>query len=377
MSRPRSILWVVAVNILLAVCLLEITLRVQQKIGPLYDLDLRPESMLVDASDELNHVHPTGIEWDSNGIRRMDEPNSERCAARLLFLGDSFMEGLSSRDTIPYHVRRILGQFGQDVCIFNGGTSSYSPSIFVAQAKKLIPLLKPDLVIVDVDETDIYDEWYRYRDLVVRDDTGSVQAVLHSPITTIFQRGLLASTDKPLYLQRLVAKLYFTRFEYPPLYSEHMQNKTVPIFMSALQEGELYKAYGEQISHFSASLDDLTQSVIRLTGGPDKLVYIHHPHLQHLGGGKTRYNNIVSATLRAIASRHNVSYYDAADDLKARFGNAPEAYYIRDDIHFNAAGLQAYATFVASFLSERLRLKAAIIAPHSSRSQAPSGLPQE
>jgi hypothetical protein len=155
-----------------------------------------------------------------------------------------------------------------------------------------------------------------------------------------------------------------------------MQNKTVPIFMSALEESELYKAYGEQMSYFSASLDDLTQSVIRLIGGPDNLVYIHHPHLQHLGGGKTRYNNIVSATLRATASRHNVSYYDAADDLKARFGNAPEAYYIHDDIHFNAAGLQAYATLVASFLSERIRLKGKDGEPHSSRSQGPRGSPQ-
>ncbi|MEA2954193.1 MAG: hypothetical protein QOJ96_3713, partial [Alphaproteobacteria bacterium] len=224
--------------------LLEVMLRVQQKIGPLYDLDVGPEAFLVGASDELNHVHPAGTEWDSNGIRRMDEPNSESCAPRLLFMGDSFMQGLGPRDTIPYQARGALRQlWSKDVCVFNAGASSYSPSIYIPQAKKLIPLLKPDLVIVDVDETDIYDEWYRYRDLAVRDDTGSITAVRHTPLTSQFQKGILESTNKMLYLDRLVAKLYFTKIEYPRLYEEYRKNEVIPIFMSNLPEEEIRKNY--------------------------------------------------------------------------------------------------------------------------------------
>ena len=40
--------------------------------------------------------------------------------------------------------------------------------IFVPQAKKLLPLVRPDYVVVDVDETDLYDDFARYRDLIVR-----------------------------------------------------------------------------------------------------------------------------------------------------------------------------------------------------------------
>jgi lysophospholipase L1-like esterase len=343
----------VTVNLLVTAALLEIALRVQQKIGPLYDLDVVPEAFLVDASDELNHVHPPGTEWDSNGIRRMDAPNSESCAPRLLFMGDSFMQGLGPRDTIPYHARGALRQlWGKDVCVLNAGASSYSPSIYVVQAKKLMPLLKPDLVIIDVDETDIYDEWYRYRDLVVRDDTGSITAVRHTPLTSRFQQGLLESTNKLLYLHRLVAKLYFTKIEYPRLYAEYRKNEVVPIFMSNLPKEEIRKTYADQVEYFMARLEDLTQTVLRLADSADKLVYIHHPHLQHLEASPGRYNNIVSEALREVAARHHVRYYDAADDLQVEFGGTPENYYLPNDMHLNAAGLRAYGVAVAKYLAK-------------------------
>jgi hypothetical protein len=340
----------VAVNLLVTAVLLEIALRVQQKIGPLYDLDVGPEAFLVGASDELNHVNPPGTEWDSNGIRRMDAPES--CAPRLLFMGDSFMQGLGPRDTIPYHARGALRQlWGKDVCVFNAGASSYSPSIYVVQAKKLIPLLKPDLVIIDVDETDIYDEWYRYRDLVVSDDSGSITAVRHTPLTSRFQQGLLESTNKLLYLHRLAAKLYFTKIEYPRLYAEYRKNEVIPIFMSNLPEEEIRKTYADQVEYFMARLEDLTQTVLRLTDSADKLVYIHHPHLQHLKASPGRYNNIVSEALREVASRHHVRYYDATDNLKAEFGGVPENYYIPNDMHLNETGLRAYGVAVAKYLA--------------------------
>jgi hypothetical protein len=353
MTRLRSILWLVAINVMLTVLRAEVVLRAQQKMGPFYDLDIQPDSMLIDASDELNHVHQPGPDWDGNGIRTMEEPNSESCAPRLLFLGDSFMEGLGPSDTIPYHVRNALRRNrGKDVCVFNAGASSYSPSIFVVQAKKLIPLLKPDLVVVDVDETDIYDEWYRYRELVIRDDVGSIVAVRHTPLTTEFQRGLLETSDKTWYLSRFVAKLYFTKIEYPRIYADRMKNRIIPVFMADLPESEVRTAYADQIAYFAASLEDLTLSVLRLTGSPDKLVYIHHPHLPHLKATAQRYNNIVSETLREVTARHGVRYYDATEDLRERFGNDPERYYIPGDPHFNQAGARIYGMAVAEHFAE-------------------------
>src|SRR5207247_9560602 len=93
----------------------------------------------------------------------MDEPNPPDCAPRVLFLDDSFMQGLARSDTIPVHVRDFFrSSFGRKACVFNAGASSYPPSIYIVQAKQLIPLLHPDFIVVDIDESALYDHSYRY-----------------------------------------------------------------------------------------------------------------------------------------------------------------------------------------------------------------------
>ncbi len=121
--------------------LIVVVLRLQQAFGPLYDLDVKPDAHAWGLSDELNHtLPPSQTEWDADGIRRMRVPNSAQCAPKLLFMGDSFMQGLGIDDTIPVHVHAYFhGVLHREICAINIGTSSYSPSVYVPQAKKLIP----------------------------------------------------------------------------------------------------------------------------------------------------------------------------------------------------------------------------------------------
>jgi hypothetical protein len=365
--RARSIALVVIVNIVVTIGLLEIVLRVQQRVGPLYDLDFHPETMMIERSEELNHVPIPGEYWDRDGIRRMDEPNAARCSPTILFLGDSFMQGVQRghdgniiasfpSDTVPIHVRDFFRQsLGKEVCVVNAGYSSYSPSIFVPQAKKLIPRLKPDIVVIDVDETDLYDDYYRYRQLVTRDAAGSIIAVRASPINVQFIRGLRESTNKTLYLHRLLSKLYFTRIEFPRLLARYERDRPSDGFwVSKLPADKAKEEFGEGIAYFKRTLDDLTQTVVLLMGKPDALVYIHHPHLEHLSANGAVFNDIVSETLREVASRHGVKYHDFVPDLKAEFGAEPRQYYIPNDMHLNAAGTRAYGIAVAQFLAASL-----------------------
>ena len=350
--RLRAVIWLVAVNILATACLLEAVLRVQQ----IYELDLRPEAIMIGLSDELNHVHLPEGDWDRNGLRAMNEPNAQSCAARVLFMGDSFMEGVGPNDTVPVHVKHFFARAsGRELCVFNSACSSYSPSIFVPQAKKLIPLLKPDIVVIDVDETDLFDDYHRYRELVTRDDAGSIAAVRRSPLTDQFQRGLIASTSKALYLHRFLAKLYFTKITYPKSFADYYRGKPADfLWASRLPAAEAREKYGAAIGYFDATLEDLTRTALSRVGSPDGLVYIHHPHLEHLrseGGG---FNDIVATTVREVAARHNVRFYDTTDDLKAQFGSHPERYYIPNDMHFNERGQRAYGVAVAKYLASGL-----------------------
>lgn len=356
-SSPRRVgraVLVVVVNIVLTLALVEVALRVQQGFGPLYDLDVNARASAFGLSDELNHILPPAqTEWNGDGIRRMRVPNSAHCKPRLLFMGDSFMQGLGIDDTIPVHVRFYFHDvLHREICAVNAGTSSYSPSVYVPQAKKLLPKVKPDVAIIDVDETDLWDDYYRYRHLVVRDRSGSIVAVRRTPLAEEFREGLVAASQKPLYLQRLFAKLYFTRVVYPRLsvdYRKDMQQDG--FWVSRPPIAEARQRYGAAIAYFAATLKDLTETVTRLMGGPQGLIYIHHPHLENLHTSGEVFNNIVSDTIRDVAVRNNVRYYDATDDLKIAFGSEPERYYIPNDMHFNERGLKAYSLAVAKYLA--------------------------
>ena len=84
-----------------------------------------------------------------------------------------------------------------------------------------MPILRPDYVVVDVDETDLYDDFVRYRELIVRNDRGQNVAVKGSSIDLEFGIGLMKAREHRLYLMRLVAKLWHIYVHMPALYRKY------------------------------------------------------------------------------------------------------------------------------------------------------------
>jgi hypothetical protein len=283
----------------------------------------------------------------------MTDANTTGCGPKLVFMGDSFMEGLGADDTIPVHVKDYFKrERHHSICVFNAGCTSYSPTIYIPQAKKLIPAIRPDFVVIDIDETDLFDDYYRYRALVVRDGSGAIAGVKASPIAFTFHDGLQNVRNKPFYLYRLVAKLYFTQVAYPAAYARSIAGRPTTLDeISGLPAGEERRRYAAALEYFEATLDELTRTVIERMGSPDRLIYLHHPHLGHVAATGTPYNHVLVDAIREVASRHGVRFYDATDDLKADFAATPERYYIPDDMHFNALGLRAYGLAVARYLT--------------------------
>jgi lysophospholipase L1-like esterase len=189
----------------------------------------------------------------------------------------------------------------------------------------------------------------------MRDDDGSITAVRPTPVYVQFHNGLVDSTSKILFTHRLFSKLYFTSIEYPRLlarYNERRPNDN--LFLAKLPAAEARQIHASEIEHFKSTLDDLTRTVVARVGSPQRLIYIHHPHLGHLSTTGIKFNNVVSEVLRDVASRNNVRYYDATEELKVEFGGSPETYYIPDDVHFNAAGTRAYGIAVGKYLAHAL-----------------------
>ncbi len=283
MKKALHILLILLVNLLV----LEAGLRLQQAMGPVIDLEMA--GMNFDAfSDDLNHVPHRVVDWSLNGSAKYGEYAGHRYTVRrnelgvriggpppewgeadplrVLFLGDSFVEGYDTETTISYQAREFLRErLGHEIPLqmLNAGHSSYAPSILIPQARNLIPVLNPDLVVVVIDQTDLGDDCTRYRWLIRWDEDDHIDGVRASPVGLEEVRGLMAIREAPTYIERLVRKYHHTRIHMPAFRrAYHAWFPRPPLWFAMDPEGSAEK-YVEEIAFFSRNVDELIETVFK------------------------------------------------------------------------------------------------------------------
>jgi hypothetical protein len=353
----------------------EMGLRMQQYFGPLYDLEMANANLNWE-SNVLNHQPApesqnlciygdlTGFSYktsyDANGIRIIDDTAllaGCRHPISILFLGDSFMEGFDDRNTLPYHVAKYF-KTERGVCLktYNAGYTSYSPAIFVPQARKLLPIVRPDYIVVDVDETDLYDDFARYRKLIVRNERGQNVGVKVSPIGHECSIGLMEAREHPLYLMRFVAKLWLSYVRMPSVIEKYRSGLT--LFSYSQDHGaDLERKYSEALFVFRQNLQELADVLKDYTKDGSRVLFIFHPHLEHLkpdAAGRV-WNELVSSSVQKTCVANNFLFFNATETLKQRFGSHPENFYWRKgDMHYNFKGLEEYSAAVAAFMASAM-----------------------
>src|SRR4051812_9363046 len=360
----------------------EIGLRLQQYFGPLYDLEMANVNLNWQ-SDVLNHKPAsenqnlciygdvTGFSYkrsyDSDGIRIIDDAALlAGCGntVSVLFLGDSFMEGYDDKNTLPYHVAKYFkAERGQCLKTYNAGYTSYSPSIFVPQAKKLLPIVRPDYIVVDVDETDLYDDFVRYRKLIVRNERGQNVGVKASAIGHACSVGLMEARKQPLYLMRFVAKLWLYLVHMPSVIEKYRSNFI--LFSYSQDHGaDLERKYSEALSTFRHNLQELAGILKDYTKNGSRVLFIYHPHLEHLKPDAAGHvwNDLVSSSVQKICIANNFLFFNASETMKQRAGSDPERFYWKHDMHFSFEGLEEYSVAVAAFMaSAMIKPKTALV----------------
>ncbi|OGW74935.1 MAG: hypothetical protein A2Z72_07360 [Omnitrophica bacterium RBG_13_46_9] len=366
----------IALYTLFLLIISEVFLRLQQKIDqPIYDLEMRNVTTDI-LSDTLNHKPAPGktvFYWcgkkkekcyDKYGIRinklipdLRDDPD----AFKILFMGDSFMEGYDDENTIPQQTWKYLQETelrNRKISLLNAGHTSYSTVIFIPQAKKLIPLFKPDLVVIDIDETDMGDDYMLYKDFIVRDNQNKIIGVKKTPIHDFFIINLIKIRTQPLYLTRLISKIFFTRIHMPQITKEYRKNqRSHTLYISTDTSANARETYDKEISFFKENVTELIETLINLMKDRERIMVIYHPHLQHLKQDKNGlyWNTFVSETLEDVTTSHNVAFYNATADLKRAFKDNPGKYYIPNDMHFTFEGQKIYALFVAEKILPKIK----------------------
>ena len=115
------------------------------------------------------HGRVHGIEYRTNslGLRDREYPEAGPPGGlRILLLGDSFTEGstLDFEDTVAKRMERDLAaRCRRPHEVINGGNASYSPILEYLLLKEIGPRLRPDIVVLNFDMTDVHDDFVRTR----------------------------------------------------------------------------------------------------------------------------------------------------------------------------------------------------------------------
>jgi hypothetical protein len=354
----------------------ETGLRMQQYFGPLYDLEMANVDLNWE-SDVLNHKPEpknqnlciygdlTGFNYersyDANGIRIVDDQElltGCRNPISVLFLGDSFMEGYDDKNTLPYHVAKYF-RMERGICLktHNAGFTSYSPAIFVPQAKKLLPIVRPDYIVVDVDETDLYDDFARYHKLIVRNERGQNVGVKVSPIGHECSVGLMEARKHALYLMRLAAKLWLA-FVHMPSVIEKYRSRELTLFSYSQDHGDnLEQKYSEALLSFRQNLQELADVLKDYTADGSRVLFIFHPHFHHLkpdASGRV-WNDLVSSSVQKVCAANKFLFFNATETMRQRAGSDPKKFYWKEgDMHFSFEGLEQYSIAVGAFMASAL-----------------------
>jgi hypothetical protein len=282
------------------------------------------------------------------------------------------MEGYDDRNTLPYHVANYFkAEHGACLKTYNAGFTSYSPAIFVPQAKKLLPIVRPGYIVVDVDETDLYDDFARYSKLIVRNARGQNVGVKVSPVGHECSSGLIDARQHSLYLMRFVAKFWHS-FVHMPLTIRKYRSDLVLFSYSQDHGPDLELKYLAALSSFRHNLQELAEILKDYTKDGSRVLFIYHPHLQHLkpdAEGRL-WNDLVSSSVQKICADNNFLFFNATKTLKQQFGPNPEGFYWKNDMHFNFNGLEEYSTAVAMFMASAVlgreeRVISSVGSPHA------------
>src|SRR4030095_324180 len=117
--------------------------------------DTKKERLIFEPGTEVRYTS-TEFDWlvkiNRLGLREKEFDIDKGDKFRILCIGDSWTYGwgVNVQDTYPQQLENYLRTKGKNVEVINGGKAGGYTKIYAQQMKRLIPALKPDLVLVGI-----------------------------------------------------------------------------------------------------------------------------------------------------------------------------------------------------------------------------------
>ena len=281
----------------------------------------------------------------------------EKCGqekTRVLLLGDSWMEDPVLSGSIGSALARLTNQCIETV---NGGTSSYAPTLYLLKGRQAVQKYgKFDYVIVNIDETDIGDEWLRYRIPQTRDATGKLVAVPYeNDLRSLFiHNGKLWAENSPIYLVRFLRFALYYNVLVPYLETFTVAPNHYDTLMRYVFAPDAESSYTTEQKYFYARLVELADELSNTVSAAGSVYVTHHPHLRGLvdrrDEGRT-YLPVVSLAVGRLGQEKGVKILDARKEVEAIHQNSlfTDTFAEGDPFsHLAEAGAMRYGTWIAA-----------------------------
>lgn len=288
---------------------------------------------------------------------------------RIFYVGDSFVMGyVPEPEAMPRLVENALNGgatgAGRRFEVVNTGTPSYSPTLEYILIRYYLTRYAPDVVVLNVDMTDDYDDWVYAHGLVVDPDGNPYAAPAADAELRPFV-NTAGGAVAPSWLLRLQLFLY----ERSRLYNLLLQRaRRSPGWLAEArrsqarletQTGASGALYGRCQWAIRKDWDARTAEAARHTletvgriadycrGQGIRLLVTGVPHYLQFpaaAGGEAEWSTRPHQELERVAREKGVAYFDGVAALMPAIAGTPQsAYYLRGDMHFNPRGNRLWA----------------------------------
>ncbi len=340
---------------------------------PLVPDDYRHHKLIPGTFSEFNQRDFHYVQRVNNlGLRGPDRPVQKPPGTyRILMLGDSFTMGKGVNDDETFSALldgRLNARLGDcadlRVEVLNGGVDSYSPVLSYIQLSRELFRLEPDLVVFNLDVSDLVQEGI-YRQLARYDDQGRPVAVPQpAAAKESFNERVRDWSEHHLYLTRLLFFYINRLFEYRDisprevltesnfaLVAHTLQGDTVPrdrqwadIFDSILLMRDFSRDHGMQ---FVLTAYPWGHQVSDAEWQPGRKGMIPDG---------ARVSDASIGRISAFAREKDVPFANMFPVFRSEHGGRP--LYFQHDMHWTAAGHQVMARGLDEFLGPMVRASA-------------------
>ena len=313
-------------------------------------------------SDQIHHLRDVN-NW---GIKKNDYlfsviHLSKKEGQTILFQGDSWIEDISRSKLSNVFVKKYGEKNNYN--IYNGGITSFSPSVMHSQYKILKNDFKinPDILVIYIDQTDIGDEHCRYTHNKIYNQEGQLVRVQREKFT----RATYDYSKIYIYSELNELSIFKKIIKFPYLKTNYFFNRNFKLMSQIVSEGfknrnkskcgfqeimkELITYNAEAEKSFKTSLKEYLNHLSN-DNNLKKVFIVSFPHINHL---KKIYSVNVSKYIDDVLIEKELNLFKHLDLNKLNFdGVNIENIYRKNDLGSHLNDEYHVKFFLKNILSE-------------------------